>query len=151
MNYQYIVVAFIITALYDVLLRMFSEEKIKFLGIENINWVVALRGYFKKHTVLGAALIAGFVGAVAYVAILKTMPVQFNNNIVYYMLWVALISAIIGIPMRYSGLFPHLETYYYKPLPITTIFSDALSGVIVAITMILLGNIIKSNLFKKVF
>ena len=151
MNYQYIVVAFIITALYDVLLRMFSEEKIKFLGIENINWVVALRGYFKKHTVLGAALIAGFVGAVAYVAILKTMPVQFNNNIVYYMLWVAFISAIIGIPMRYSGLFPHLETYYYKPLPITTIFSDALSGVIVAITMILLGNIIKSNLFKKVF
>ena len=151
MNYQYIVVAFIITALYDVLLRMFSEGKIKFLGIENINWVVALRGYFKKHTVLGAALIAGFVGAVAYVAILKTMPVQFNNNIVYYMLWVALISAIIGIPMRYSGLFPHLKRYYYDPLPITTIFSDALSGVIVGITMILLGKVVKSNLFKKVF
>lgn len=143
MDYQYLVVAFVITALYDVLLRMFSEGKIKLFGIENINWVVALRGYFQKHTVLAAALIAGFVGAVAYVAIIKTMPVQCKNNIVYYMLWVAFISAIIGIPMRYSGLFPHLETYYYKPLPITTIFSDALSGIIVAVTMILLGKVMK--------
>ena len=143
MNYQYIVVSFVITALYDVLLRMFSEGKIKFLGIENIDWVVALRGYFQKHTVLAAALIAGFVGAVAYVAIVKTMPVQCNNNIVYYMLWVAFISAIIGIPMRYSGLFPHLKTYYYDPLPITTIFSDALSGIIVAVTMILIVKVMK--------
>ena len=143
MDCQYIVVAFVITALYDVLLRMFSEGKIKFLGIENINWVVALRGYFEKHTILAAALIAGFVGAIAYVAIVKTMPVKFNNNIIYYMLWVAFISAIVGIPMRYSGLFPHLDTYYYKPLPITTIFSDALSGIIVAITMILLGKVMK--------
>ena len=59
------------------------------------------------------------------------------------MLWVAFISAIVGIPMRYSGLFPHLDTYYYKPLPITTIFSDALSGVIVGATMIILGKLIK--------
>lgn len=143
MDCQYIVVAFVITALYDVLLRMFSEGKIKFLGIENINWVVALRGYFEKHTILAAALIAGFVGAIAYVAIVETMPVKFNNNIIYYMLWVAFISAIVGIPMRYSGLFPHLDTYYYKPLPITTIFSDALSGIIVAVTMILLGKVMK--------
>lgn len=143
MDYQYIVVAFVITALYDVLLRMFSEGKIKLFGIENINWVVALKGYFEKHTVLAAALIAGFVGAVAYVIIAKTMPVQCKDNIIYYMLWVAFISAIVGIPMRYSGLFPHLDTYYYKPLPITTIFSDALSGVIVGATMIILGKLIK--------
>ena len=143
MDYQYIVIAFVITALYDVLLRMFSEGKIKLFGIENINWVVALRGYFEKHTVLAAALIAGFVGALAYVLIVKTMPVQCKDNIIYYMLWVAFISAIVGIPMRYSGLFPHLDTYYYKPLPITTIFSDALSGIIVGITMIILGKLIK--------
>ena len=85
MDYQYIVVAFVITALYDVLLRMFSEGKIKFLGIENINWVAALRGYFETHS-LAAALIAGFVGAVAYVAC-KDYAAQCNNNIIYYMLW----------------------------------------------------------------
>jgi len=143
MNCSYIIAAFIITGLYDVLLRLFSEGKIKFLGIEDYNWVVALRGYFKQHTVLGAALIAGFVGAIAYIVIVKTLPKSCNNNLVYYMLWVAFISAVIGIPMRYSGLFPHLKTYYYDPLPITTIFSDALSGVIVGMTMIVLGKVFK--------
>ena len=106
--YRNMVVAFCVTAVWDVILRWFSEEKLKFMGIEKLSWVVALRPYFKHHTVLSAAAIAGVVGAG---------------------------TSVVGIPMRYTGLFPYLKAYYYDPLPITTIFSDALSGVIVALTM----------------
>ena len=57
-----------------------------------------------------------------------------------YLVWVASISAIVGLPMRYSELFPILKQYYYDPLPVTTIFSDALSGVVVALTMMFIRN-----------
>ena len=53
------VLAFVITAAWDVLLRLFAEQKIKLFGIENISWVKALEKYFEEHTVLAAALIAG--------------------------------------------------------------------------------------------
>ena len=148
MKCSYIIIAFVITALWDVVLRLFAEKKIKFLGIENLNWVVALQQYFKKHTVLSAALIAGFVGAIAYVIIEKTMPKFCRKNLILYLTWVLFISAIVGIPMRYSGLFPYLKKYYYDPLPITTIFTDAFSGLVVALTM-LLGKQIKLALAKR--
>jgi hypothetical protein len=135
-EYELMVFAFVITAAWDVVLRMFSERKLEFMGIEKLNWVVSLRPYFKYHTVLSAALIAGFVGAVTCIIINKTFPQYVSNSISFYLLWVAFISALVGIPMRYSGMFPYLKKYYYDPLPITTIFSDALSGVIVAISMI---------------
>ena len=41
--------------------------------------------------------------------------------------------------MRYSGLFPILNKYYYEPLGFTYSFiTDGMSGVIVAITLFLL-------------
>lgn len=129
------VVAFCVTAVWDVILRWFSEQKLKFMGIEKLNWVVTLRPYFEYHTVLSAAAIAGVVGAVTSVIINKTTPKSFTDSNLLYLLWVAFISALVGIPMRYSGLFPILKKYYYDPLPITTIFSDALSGLVVALTM----------------
>ena len=137
------VAAFAITAIYDVILRKFSERKFKIFGIENINWVVALRPYFEKHTILAAALIAGIVGAVAYFAIVLTMPDSCKKNMPCYIVWVAVISALIGIPMRFSGLFPHLKKFYYDPLPVTTVFSDAFSGVVVGATMLALQKLQK--------
>ncbi len=134
-DYKIMVVAFCVTGVWDVMLRWFSEEKLKFMGIEKLSWVVALRPYFEHHTVLSAAAIAGVVGAVTSVIINKSIPESVTKSHLLYLLWVAFISAIVGIPMRYSGLFPILKKYYYDPLPITTIFSDALSGVVVALTM----------------
>ena len=134
-TWKNMVLAFAITAAWDVLLRLFAEQKIKLFGIENISWVKALEKYFEEHTVLAAALIAGFVGAVAYVAIAGTVPDACRNNILCYTFWIAFVSAIIGIPMRFSNVFPHLKKHYYDRLPVVTIFSDALSGVIVAGTM----------------
>ena len=135
-EYKYMVIAFTITAVWDVILRLFSEEKLQFMKIEKLNWVVALRPYFEAHTVLAAALIAGFVGAITVLIIHRTTTKAMRKNDLVYLSWVALVSALVGIPMRYSGLFPHLKSFYYDPLPITTIFSDALSGIVVAATML---------------
>lgn len=128
-----VVLAFVVTAMWDVVLRYFAEGKIEMLGIQNWTWVVALKPYFEKHTLLAAAGIAGMVGAFTYVIIETLAPARLS--LPRYLLFIAFISAMVGIPMRISGLFPHLKTHYYDPLPITTIFTDALSGVIVAITM----------------
>ena len=62
-----LILVFFITGFWDIILRGLSEAKIKFFGIENMKWVTVLKKYFEKHTVLSAALIAGFVGAIAYI------------------------------------------------------------------------------------
>jgi len=135
---------FIITGLWDIVLRMMSEGKISFLGIEKMKWVKTLKDYFEKHTVLSAALLAGFVGALCYILYIYTIDtfkLKLNN---YHSLILTLfLSGIIGIPMRYSGLFPVLNEHYYKPLGFTYSFiTDSLSGVIVAISLYLINNFI---------
>lgn len=134
-----LILVFIITGIWDVILRLMSEGKISFLGIEKMKWVTTLKDYFDYHTILGAALIAAFVGAVAYIPIIYTFD-KFNvSNKLIQIIIVFVISGLIGIPMRYSGLFPILNKYYYEPLGFTYSFiTDGMSGVIVAITLFLL-------------
>lgn len=131
-----LILVFIITGFWDVILRAMAEGKVSFLGIENMKWVTTLRDYFNYHTVLGAALIAAFVGAIAYVLIIYTFDTFNVTNKFLQLLIVFIISSLVGIPMRYSGLFPILDKYYYKPLGFTYSFiTDGISGVIVAITL----------------
>lgn len=131
-----LILVFIITGFWDVILRAMAEGKISFLGIENMKWVTTLRDYFNYHTVLGAALIAAFVGVIAYVLIIYTFDTFNVTNKFLQLLIVFIISSLVGIPMRYSGLFPILDKYYYKPLGFTYSFiTDGISGVIVAITL----------------
>ena len=135
-----IIITFIITALWDVVLRWYAEDKMPHLSapldVQNWRWVKVLRPYFEKHTLLGAALIAGFVGAItAYV-------MSFINvkNTYLYSIILVLVSGLIGIPMRYSGLFPHLKKYYYDSLGFKTSFlTDAFSGIVVGLTLYILG------------
>lgn len=135
-----IIVAFIVTALWDIVLRWYAEDKLVHfpppLDVHNWNWVKVLRPYFQKHTLLGAALIAGFVGAVtAYV-----MAIVKPKYDMYYPIVLVLVSGVIGIPMRYSGLFPHLKTYYYDQLGFTTSFlTDSFSGIVVGLTIYLIS------------
>lgn len=134
-----IIVVFFITGIWDVILRTMSEGYIDFLGIENMKWVTTLKDYFKYHTVLGAALLAAFVGAIAYILIIYTFDLLNVNNIFNQIVIVFFISALIGIPMRYSGLFPILNKHYYEPLGFTYSFiTDGMSGVVVAITLFFL-------------
>lgn len=139
-TYFRIILIFVITGLWDVLLRFFSLRKIKLLGIEDWKWVSTLKPYFEHHTLLSAALIAGFVGAITYIVLLSFNINTNRYNNIEYSLLVFIISALIGIPMRYSGLFPILKKYYYDKLPIVTFFSDGLSGIVVMITLFFLQN-----------
>ena len=130
---QDIIIIFLITAIWDVILRLMSEDKIKFFGIENMKWITVLEEYFEKHTILSAALIAGFVGAVTHFIIIKSLEsLNLSGVNIYTILLVIFISGIVGIPMRYSGLFPHLKKHYYDPLGFGYSFAtDAFSGVVV--------------------
>ena len=111
---------------------MLSLEYISFMGVEKMAWVVNLRPYFEHHTVLSAALIAGFVGAVTLPAITMTDP--FRHRFAS-LLWVAFVSGVVGILMKYSGLFPYLTLHYYDTVPTWYSFlSDANSGIVVALT-----------------
>ncbi len=131
-NYKKLVLVFVITGIWDVLLRFLAEKKIKFFGVENVSWVKALQPYFEEHTVLAAALLAGFAGVCASLLI---DSISRPKTDFAFALWVGLASALVGIPMRVSEFYPHLKKYYYGPLPFTTIFSDALSGLVVMASM----------------
>ena len=124
-----IILIFIITALWDVVLRFMALGHIHLLGIENMKWVTVLKPYFEYHTLLGAALIAGFVGAFTG-ALLLSLPVPQNEP--WAAIWLFILSGLVGIPMRLSGLFPVLEKHYYEPLGFTYSFiTDGLSGIVV--------------------
>lgn len=135
-NSNNLVLVFTITAVWDVILRFFAEQKLRLFGIHEWKWVVALRPYFEKHTVLAAALIAGFVGVIAY-ACITAPPFYEELDPVSSLVWILIVSAIVGIPMRYSGLFPHLKEHYYDELGfLYSLGTDALSGLVVCITYV---------------
>ena len=102
----------------------------------------------KILTLLGAALIAGFVGATTQPIIIYILPFPNNNNNLFYYLKFLLVSFIIsglyGFIMKWSKLFPHLETYYYNKLGLLrSIYHDGISGLIVQLTIIILLQFIK--------
>ena len=140
-----LIYTFIITALYDVVLRFMSlnfEKLPEFF--KQYSFIKYLTPYFKKHTLLGAALIAGFVGFGAQFIILKLHP--FPNmkklnlqEIAVFMMLTFVISALYGLPMKASKLFPHLDNTYYKNLgTVSGMYHDGVSGLIVQITLIAL-------------
>ena len=138
-----LILTFIITAVWDVILRLFSEQKLRFFGIHKWKWVVALRPYFERHTLLAAALLAGFVGAIAYACI--TLPPFYDTlSPLMRLVWIAAVSGGLGIPMRYSGLFPHLKTYYYDSLGfLYSLMTDILSGIVVCVTFTGVQRVVK--------
>ena len=68
-----IIVTFIVTALWDVVLRFMSEnfESLPSIIQKLMPFIKDLKPYFQQHTLLAAALIAGFVGATTQVIILQ--------------------------------------------------------------------------------
>ena len=139
------VAAFVLTAVWDVILRLISTGQLSVPVVREWKWVRVLRDYFEAHTPLAAALIAGVCGAVAYLLI----AVLWHNAVARvvkgvprigqefaYVVHAALVSALVGIPMRYSELFPHLVDHYYRPLGFWYSFgTDAFSGIVVLLSM----------------
>jgi len=149
-NSQLIILTFVVTALWDVVLRFMSLnfEKIPKIIQTMMPFIGDLNPYFKKHTLLAAALIAGFVGATTQPIILALM--KFPKNIfdlVYvskFMIVSFIISALYGFIMKWSGLFPHLQIHYYDKLGvIKSMYHDGISGLIVQITLLFLSFIYK--------
>ena len=115
-----IVLVFCITAAFDVLLNLAPPP-----------FGVLLVDYFKQHTVLAAALIAGFVGAVTLPAIATFT--DYNTPSVHSIVVTFVVSALMGFLMQLSGIFPHLNRHVYGKLPrYQTFLADGLSGVMVA-------------------
>lgn len=142
-TYRLVVFTFIATALYDVVLRALSLYN----PIPSVKaffpFIQYLEPYFMKHTLLAAALIAGFVGATAQVIILYFMkfPTRSSstNYIIQFLAWTFIASALYGFIMKASKLFPYLDEYYYKPLGLfKSLYHDGTSGLIVQITLLLL-------------
>ena len=116
-----IILAFVITATFDALINLLPPP----IGSD------LLRSYFSKHTVLGAALIAGFVGAITLFPIAALVDITTPALLTVVVIFI--VSAFIGFPMQWSGLFPHLNKFYYGIMPRYQSFvADGLSGVMVA-------------------
>jgi hypothetical protein len=145
-NCNVIIATFIITAVWDIILRQLSEnyynlpEFIK----NNFKFIEYLIPYFEKLNLLDAALIAGFIGAVTQYIILNLvkLPRNFNNSL-YFMFISFIISALFGFVMKFSKLFPDLDATYYKNLgDIKGMYHDGISGLIVQITLLFFNKFI---------
>ena len=141
---QLIILTFVVTALWDVVLRFMSLHFNKLPEfLQNLMpFIGDLKPYFKHHTLLAAALIAGFVGATTQPIILKLTPFPktFNKMYIIKFLTVSfIISALYGFIMKWSKLFPYLEKYYYDKLGVVRgMYHDGISGLIVQITLLFL-------------
>lgn len=149
-NSNIYILTFIITALYDVILRKLSENYNKIPSFLKNDFVFYLKPYFKKHTLLAAALIAGFVGATTQVIILnlhklpKTIP-----TLISFLALTFVISALFGFVMKFSKLFPHLVNTYYKNLGVLrSMYTDGVSGIIVQSTLLFILYLV--DLYKKI-
>jgi hypothetical protein len=142
-TYSIIIITFFVTGIWDIILRMLSLYNYipsKFIPFK---FIKDLQPYFKKHTLLAAALIAGFVGATTQSIILYFMKFPNKNSstkyIIQFMIWSFIVSALYGFIMKGSKLFPYLEQYYYEKLGIfKSLYHDGTSGLIVQITILFL-------------
>ena len=83
-NYKLYILTFVITAAWDVLLRIMVENYNKLPELIRLDFMEYLIPYFKSHTLLAAALIAGFIGATTQMIIIYFMNFPRNlTNIKY--------------------------------------------------------------------
>ena len=139
MNTCYIyILTFFITASWDVVLRIMAENYDKLPPFLQFDFIRYLQPYFKGHTILAAALIAGFIGATAQVIILNTHKLPTNmTTYMTFLITSFVISALYGFIIKLSNLFPHLVDTYYKKLgTYRSMYLDGISGIIVQTTLL---------------
>jgi hypothetical protein len=130
---------FVVTGLWDVVLRDLSEGNLRLAGAEDWAWVRDLRPYFASHSIVGAAGIAGAVGVLALSIIRLVEP----RSLPLTVLWVGAVSVVVGLPMRVPGWFTELQAHYYDKHPYLTYATDGLSGLIVWLTLIVLDRAVR--------
>ena len=150
-NSKLYIITFIIASTWDILLRFLSKNYERIPNFLKYDFIRYLQPYFKKHTLLSAALIAGFIGATCQFIIIQfhKFPKNFNNyQLIIQFLGISfIIAALYGFLMKWSNLFPHMEDTYYKNLgTIRSMYHDGISGIIVQTTIFCLL-LINKNLF----
>lgn len=137
-NCNIYIITFIITALYDIILRIMSENYNKLPTFLQMDFVKYLYPYFMKHTILAAALIAGFVAITTQMIIFKIHKLPTNiNSLITFLIITFIISSLYGFIIKESKLFPHLVTNYYNNLGVCrSMYVDGISGLIVQSTLL---------------
>ncbi len=135
------ILTFIITGVWDILLRLLSENYDSLPKIMQYDFIRYLIPYFQKHTLLSAALIAGFIGATTQFIIVNIyhFPTDFKDihKVLYFLFLSFIVSALYGFLMKGSQLFPHLDETYYKELgTVRSMYHDGISGIIVQLTIL---------------
>ena len=144
-----IIMTFVVTALWDVLLRYMALnfEKIPKIIQQRMPFIKDLKPYFQHHTLLAAALIAGFIGGTAQPIIVAFMRFPTKKaSMIYvakFMVLSFIISALYGFLMKWSKLFPYLQKHYYDKLGLVrSMYHDGISGIIVQTTLLILFRIL---------
>ena len=144
-NSNLIILTFVVTALWDVTLRSMAlnPDRVPAFIKDAMPFIGDLEPYFKMHTLLAAALIAGFVGATTQPIILAITPFPATlanaGHLLAFLMVSFIVSALYGFVMKWTGLFPHLQTYYYDKLGVArSMYHDGISGLIVQATLLLL-------------
>ena len=140
-TYKLYILTFIISGLWDILLRLLSENYDTLPEIIQYDFIKYLIPYFQKHTLLSAALIAGFIGATTQVIIVNIDPFPNDfkdiHRIIYFLFLSFIVSALYGFLMKGSQLFPHLDETYYKELgTVRSMYHDGISGIFVQLTIL---------------
>ena len=142
-NCNIIILTFIVTGIWDIILRLMAENYNKIPKLIRLKFVKNFIEYFKTKTVLGAALIAGFVGGISQTLLLYFFKfprkIDKMRYIIIFLLYSFLLSALIGYIMVISGLFPDLVRTYYNKLGFWEgRWQDGESGLIVQITVLVI-------------
>ena len=152
-----VIISFLVVAGYDVILQLIANKSIKIPFIYSSDWLVSLIPYFREHTPLAAALIAGFVGATSQLIIYSVVgfplfDAEITRNSLLIWLSVSLfVSGFFGILMKFTGLFPKLDETYYRRLGAKRAFiTDVWSGAVAQSTIFgIFYVLLKSDLLKK--
>ncbi|HIC78426.1 MAG TPA: hypothetical protein EYP02_04510 [Sulfurovum sp.] len=136
---QIILIAGIITALYDYILRIIVEnDNGKYDEYEKYDFIRALKPYFDKTPIADAMLYAGVIGVATKAIILYVTdyPHSYRSNDVSRYLFIStVISGLVGIPIDKLKLIPNLSETYYKDT--NRIYEDGVSGFIVTCNLLL--------------
>lgn len=146
-NCNIYIYTFIITALWDIVLRKMSENYDSLPKFLQLDFMRYLQPYFKQLTLLDAALVAGFVGATTQVIILNLHSLPTDAlSFVSFMIVSFVISALYGFIIKFSQLFPYLVDTYYKNLGVyNSMYYDGCSGLIVQMTLLTLLYVVNAR------
>ena len=126
---------FIVAAILNLALRHISNSNSSCCNkIKNaVPFLKNMSEYFKRHTVVSSALVAGLIAVICQALFLQFMkfPQKQSDYLMYLSLYFGF-SAVCGVFLRQTPLFPHLKLYYYNHLGLTnSMYYDGICGVLI--------------------